>query len=92
MKTATLPSLRVTPELRQAIEAVLQEDETLSSFMKQTLRREIGRRKAQANFIDHTLAALDDAERTGVDYSFDHLPAELRDMLDESQAKAKRIA
>ena len=32
MKTATLPSLRVDPALREAAEAVLQEGETLSSF------------------------------------------------------------
>ncbi len=92
MKTATLPSLRVTPELRQAIEAALQEDETLSSFMKQTLRREIGRRKAQAEFIARGLAARDVAKRAGVYYSVATVRAELRDLLDATEAKAKHKA
>ena len=32
MKTATFPSLRVEPELREAAESVLEEGETLSGF------------------------------------------------------------
>lgn len=34
MKSASLPSLRVDPALREAAEAVLQEGETLSSFVE----------------------------------------------------------
>ena len=34
MKTATLPSLRVEPELRQAAEAMLQQGESLSALRK----------------------------------------------------------
>ncbi len=33
MKSASLPSLRVDPELRQAAERVLREGESLSNFM-----------------------------------------------------------
>lgn len=69
MKTATLPSLRVEPELRQAAEAVLAEGESLSSFMEKTLRDEVNRRRAQSEFIARGLAARDDAKRTGVYYS-----------------------
>ncbi len=35
MKTASIPSLRVEPELRRAAEAVLHEGESLSSFLEQ---------------------------------------------------------
>ena len=38
MKTATLPSLRVEPELRDAAESVLQAGETLSSFVETAVR------------------------------------------------------
>lgn len=65
MKTATLPPLRVAPELRQAAESVLLEGESLSSFMEQTLRNEVTRRKLQAEFIARGLAAREDARRTG---------------------------
>jgi hypothetical protein len=34
MKTANIPSLRVEPELRHAVETALHDDETLSSFME----------------------------------------------------------
>ena len=68
MKTATLPSLRVSPELRQAAEAVLREEESLSSFMEQTLREEVNRRQARAEFIARGLAAREDARRTGAYY------------------------
>ena len=38
MKTATIPALRVEPELREAVEDVLGENETLSAFMESALR------------------------------------------------------
>lgn len=65
MKTATLPPLRVAPELRQAAESVLREGETLSSFMEQSLRDEVNRRRTQAEFIARGLASRDEAKRTG---------------------------
>ncbi|WP_306427124.1 YlcI/YnfO family protein [Burkholderia sp. AU16741] len=37
MKTATFPSVRVEPELRDAAGNVLQERETLSSFVEQSI-------------------------------------------------------
>lgn len=69
MKTATLPSLRVEPALRKAAENVLREGESLSSFMEQSLRDEVNRRRVQAEFIARGLAARDDAKRTGVYYT-----------------------
>ncbi len=51
MKTATIPSLRVEPELRTAAEDVLEEGETLSSFVEQSIRDGVQRRQAQREFI-----------------------------------------
>jgi hypothetical protein len=65
MKTSTLPSLRVAPELREAAEAVLREGETLSGFIEASLRAQIDQRRMQAEFVARGLAALDRAERTG---------------------------
>lgn len=92
MKTATLPSLRVDPELRLATESVLQEGESLSSFMEQTLRNEVNRRRMQAEFVARGLAAREDARRTGVYYDADTVHAELREMLADAEAKAKTKA
>ena len=69
MKTATLPSLRVDPELRQSAEAALRDGESLSSLMEQSLRDEVNRRRTQAEFIARGLASRDESQRTGVYYS-----------------------
>ena len=66
MKTATLPPLRVEPELRQAAEAVLHDGESLSGLMEKSLRDEVNRRRMQAEFIARGLASRDEAKRTGL--------------------------
>ncbi|HSX63369.1 MAG TPA: YlcI/YnfO family protein [Pseudoxanthomonas sp.] len=65
MKTASLPSLRVDPALRKAAEAVLQEGETLSSFVEQSVRAQIQLRQQQEAFIARGLASRDSARQTG---------------------------
>lgn len=87
MKTATLPPLRVEPELRKAAEAALHEGESLSSLMEQSLRDEVNRRRLQAEFIARGLAARDEARRTGVYYSVDEVMGSLRQMLSDAKAK-----
>lgn len=77
MKTATMPSLRVDPALRQAAEAVLNEGESLSSFMEQSLRDEVNRRRMQSEFVARGLVAREEAKRTGVYYSKDESLAAL---------------
>jgi hypothetical protein len=46
MKTSTIPSLRIAPELRAAAESVLEGGETLSSFVEHSLRVQIERRQS----------------------------------------------
>ena len=41
MKTASIPSLRVSPDLRESAERVLRDGETLSSFVETAIRDEI---------------------------------------------------
>lgn len=86
MKTATLPPLRVAPELRQAAESVLHEGESLSNFMEQSLRDEVNRRRMQAEFIARGLASRDQAQRTGQYFDADVVHAELRGMLAKAKA------
>jgi predicted transcriptional regulator len=86
MKTATLPSLRVEPELREAAEAVLQEGETLSSFIETSVRETIERRRVRSEFIARGLASRESARRSGRYIKADSVHAELGKML----AKARR--
>lgn len=81
MKTASLPSLRVTPELREAAESVLHEDESLSSFMEKTLREEVNRRRMQGEFIARGLAAREEGKRTGAYYTVEESLEALDDIL-----------
>ena len=81
MKSATPSSLRVDPELRQAAEAVLRKGESLSSFMEQSLRDQVDRRRMQTEFIAKGLASRDEARRTGEYYEADAVHDELRTML-----------
>ncbi len=86
MKTASLPSLRVDPQLRDAAESVLQEGESLSSFIEASVRETIERRRIRAEFIARGLASRDDAKRTGIYYSVEDVHAQLR----KSLARAKK--
>lgn len=88
MKTATIPSLRVEPELRQAAESVLQEGETLSSFVEQSLRVNIDHRRMQQAFIARGLASRDEAQRTSEYFPADQVLRELDEMHAKVQAKA----
>ncbi|WP_071767283.1 YlcI/YnfO family protein [Burkholderia ubonensis] len=65
MKSATFPSVRVEPELRDAAESVLREGETLSNFVEQSIRDGIERRRHQSEFIARGIASRDEARRTG---------------------------
>jgi hypothetical protein len=81
MKTASLPSLRVDPDLRQAAESVLNEGESLSSLMESSLRSSVIRRQLQRDFVARGLASRDEARRTGEYYAAADVHAELEAML-----------
>jgi predicted transcriptional regulator len=81
VKTASLPSLRVDPELRQAAESVLLDGESLSSFMESSLRESVNRRQMQRDFVARGLQSRDEARRTGEYYDAADVHAELEAML-----------
>lgn len=90
MKTASIPSLRVAPDLRQAAEDVLQEGETISSFVEQSLRANIARRQLQQEFIARGLASRDEARRTGEYYPAEEVLQELDGMLARAKKKTRK--
>ncbi|MBN3792486.1 YlcI/YnfO family protein [Burkholderia sp. Ac-20353] len=77
MKTAIMPALRVDPELRDAAESVLNENETLSAFMESALRDGIARRRFQREFIARGFASRDEARLTGEYFAAAAVHAEL---------------
>jgi predicted transcriptional regulator len=90
MKTASIPSLRVAPDLRQAAESVLQEGETISSFVEQSLRANIARRRMQQEFIARGIASRDEARQTGEYYPAEDVLLELDGLLEQARNKAVR--
>ncbi|MEW6689757.1 MAG: YlcI/YnfO family protein [Pseudomonadota bacterium] len=65
MKSDTIPPLRVSGRLRREAEAVLQEGESLSAFVLESLTRGIEARRAQAAFIARGLASGAKARKHG---------------------------
>lgn len=90
MKSATIPPLRVTPDLRSAAEDVLREGETLSNFVEESLRSQIERRRVQQEFIARGLAARAEARAKSIYYSQAEVMASLRGILKQAEKKQKR--
>jgi len=89
MKTASLPSLRVDPELRRAAESVLKDGESLSSFVADAVREGIERRRLRNEFVARGLASRDEAIQTGEYFSADQVQRELDGMLKQAEARPK---
>lgn len=89
MKTATMPALRVQPELRQAAEEILRPGETLSAFVEDSVRRNVEFRKTQQEFIARGLASRDAAKKSGVYFSAEAVLQELDDILVHAKKKAR---
>lgn len=90
MKTATIPSLRVDPELRAAAESVLEKGETLSAFVEDALKKQVHYRKTQAEFLARGLAAREESKRTGEYYDADEVHDELRAMLEAKRTELRK--
>ena len=82
MKTASIPSVRVEPELRAEVESLLSEGETVSEFVEASVRATVLRRRNQAEFIARGLRSLDDARRTNNDVDADVVVQTLQRKLD----------
>ena len=87
-KSSTIPPLRVNGEVRAAAEAALQEGETLSSFVLESIQYNIQRRAMQQEFIVRGLAARDEARSAGKYVSADEVLAGL----DKTLARLRKTA
>jgi hypothetical protein len=92
MKTATIPSVRVEPDFRAEIEAVLAEGESLSEFVESSVRAGVERRRVQAEFIARGLRSREEARRTGDYVDADAALEGLQRKLDAARARLARTA
>jgi Arc/MetJ-type ribon-helix-helix transcriptional regulator len=86
MKSATIPSVRVEPEFRAEVEAVLADGESLSEFVETAVRASVARRRVQTEFVARGLRARDEAQRTGDYVDADQVLAGLQRKLDNARA------
>lgn len=87
MKTATIPSVRVEPDFRAEVEAVLVDGETLSEFVEASVRAGVQRRRVQAEFVARGLRSLGEARRTGAYVEADVVLDGLQGKLDAARVR-----
>ena len=87
MKTSTIPSVRVEPELRAEVESLLADGETVSEFVEASVRATVLRRRNQAEFVARGLRSLDDARRTGDYVDADAVVQALQRKLDAARKR-----
>jgi hypothetical protein len=89
MKTAQLPPVRVTPAVREQIESVLHDGESLTQFVERAALDAARRRQAQQEFIARGRASLARARKTGELYAADDALQSMRDRLNARVAALK---
>jgi hypothetical protein len=89
MKSAVLPQVRVEPELRGELEAVLRQGETLSEFVESSVRNAIAFRRVQTAFQARGDAAWEHYRTTGVAVPAADVLAKLENKLN---ARRKQLA
>ena len=90
MKTSTLPSVRVEPELRDQVESILLEGESLSEFVETSVRDSVNRRLAQAEFVKRGMKSLQAAKKTGEYVSVDSMVQNLKTRLAKARSQKTR--
>ena len=90
MKSSAIPSIRVEPELREQVERVLNEGETLSAFVEASVRDSVRRRLDQADFVKRGLASLAAARRSGQYVTADAVVRKLEARLTKARAAKPR--
>jgi hypothetical protein len=90
MKSAVIPQIRVEPELRAELEAVLRQGETLTDFVEATVRNAIAFRRVQIAFHARAQAASEEYHRTGASVAVEAVLERLQSKLDAKRKKLGR--
>jgi hypothetical protein len=71
MRSATFPPIRVEPEVRAEVEAVLREGESLTQFIEEAVVAAAAWRSAQAEFVTRGEAAIERWKQEGGGHTVD---------------------
>ncbi len=88
MRSATVPPIRVEPEVRAEVEAVLREGESLTQFIEEAVVATAAWRRVQAEFVNRGEAAIGRWKREGGGSTVDEVMAGLQGRLDEAKRRA----
>ncbi|MDO5693461.1 MAG: YlcI/YnfO family protein [Pseudomonadota bacterium] len=90
MKSAVIPQVRVEPDLRHDLEAVLQDGETISGFVETAVRNAVAFRYVQSRFLARGDEALARYLKTGESRSVDEVLAKLQAKLETRRGQLTR--
>lgn len=88
MRSANFPPIRVEPEVRAEVEAVLREGESLTQFIEEAVVAAAAWRRTQAEFVTRGEAAIARWKQEGGGQSADDVMADLQSRLDEAKRRA----
>ena len=92
MRSATFPPIRVEPEVRAAVEAVLREGESLTQFIEEAVVAAAAWRRVQAEFVTRGEAAIERWKQEGGGRTVDAVMADLQARLDVAKRQAGQRA
>ena len=88
MRSATFPPIRVEPEVRAEVEAVLREGETLTQFIEEAVVAAAAWRRVQSEFVTRGEAAIERWKREGGGHGVDAVMDNLQARLDNAKRRA----
>jgi hypothetical protein len=92
MRSATFPPIRVEPEVRAEVEAVLREGESLTQFIEEAVVSAAAWRRVQAEFVNRGEAAIERWKRDGGGRTVDDVMTGLQGRLDDAKRRAAQRA
>ena len=92
MRSATFPPIRVEPEVRADVEAVLREGESLTQFIEEAVVAAAARRRMQTEFVARGETVIERWKQVGGGHTVDEVLADLQGRLNDAkkQAAARR--
>lgn len=88
MRSATFPPIRVEPQVRAEVEAVLREGESLTQFIEEAVVAAAAWRRSQVEFVTRGQAAIDRWKSEGGGQPVDQVMTRLQEKLDAAKRQA----
>jgi hypothetical protein len=92
MRFATFPPIRVEPEVRAEVEAVLRAGESLTQFIEEAVVAAAAWRRVQAEFVTRGEAAIERWKQAGGGSTVDDVMDDLQTRLDDAKRRAAQRA